>query len=463
MYLTKDTIKAAKVFFLCMLMTAILTKFSAYLGIYVRYLNSGEDLLFSIKTLLFFFFDSLRVVVFWVAIYIIVKDKKAVIIAGSLAQFLMMLLFVFLNFEGGVYTPTDFYQDHPYFYALIFSLCRFVPFFVLGILTSNTIKASLCFMIFVLCDNISGFYFDEYYQIIENLFDSIFYIRLDDVFSIKYNISSSYNSINLVKMLLEPISNVARIIIFGVIYTSIKMRGSIKDFLHSITIEKSTSFSMSFIHWMLRLNLIFTLFCLEKYLRWNGAPYHLLTFSFYFFFTLIIYRNVLVSLFISRKRFISWGYFWLNIPYVHIFSWIHHMLKRPSKKFLDYQKDGEHNLETAIRRFKLKNRNIDIASLVGLLILIYFLLGVTKMHGEISFWMITVFSIANIIIHYHSKWFAYVWVLLVVIVNMVLLFFDLDILVPIEYSFLSVLVYHPLYHLGMYKVNHIDKIERVTE
>ena len=260
-------------------------------------------------------------------------------------------------------------------------------------------------------------------------------------------------------MLLEPISNVASVIIFGVIYTSIKMKTSIKDFLHSITVEKNTSFSISFIHWMLRLNLIFTLFSLEKYLRWNDTPYHLLTFSFHFFFTLIIYRNLLVSLFISRKRFVSWGYFWLNIPYVHIFSWIHHMLKKPSKKFLDYQKEGEQYFDTAIRRFKLKNRNIDIASIVGLLILIYFLLGITKMHGEISFWIITVISIAHVIILYHSKWFAYVWVFLVVIVNMVLLFFDVDVLVPIVYSFFSVLVYHPLYHLDMYKVNKVDEIE----
>jgi len=123
----------------------------------------------------------------------------------------------------------------------------------------------------------------------------------------------------------------------------------------------------------------------------------------------------------------------------------------------------EHDFDTAIRRFNLKKRNLDITSLVGLLILVYFLFGLTEGYEQISFWKIFVISIANLIVLYHSKWFAYVWVLLVLVVNMVLLFFDVDFLTPFIYGFFNVLVFHPLYHLYMYKVNHVDEIESMTK
>jgi len=140
-----------------MLIRAILTKVCAYLGVSIPYFNSG-DLLFSIKSFTFMLFDLLREVCFWFVVYIIVKDKRAVLIAGSLAQLLMLLLFVFLNFEDGIYTSTSFYQKQPYFFVVAFLLIRFIPFFVLGILNSNTIKASLFFYFLFLVIKYKGLY-----------------------------------------------------------------------------------------------------------------------------------------------------------------------------------------------------------------------------------------------------------------------------------------------------------------
>lgn len=139
------------------------------------------------------------------------------------------------------------------------------------------------------------------------------------------------------------------------------------------TIDLRSSYdkvARSIVHWSLRLFLITSAFgLLSKILR----HYYRVGLSISFLFGIIcfcmtiyilgsLYRNNLTYEFVSREKYPSWLYFFLNAPFVHLFYWLYLMRKKKAQAFIDGDLQGQRNIIARLEEnYSLTGRNSFLA------------------------------------------------------------------------------------------------------
>ncbi|WP_020539660.1 hypothetical protein [Lewinella cohaerens] len=200
------------------------------------------------------------------------------------------------------------------------------------------------------------------------------------------SISSGTNStrrLNIFALLLSNLQLPAFLLIVWFLINKIKSTRFL-DF-KQVSIPEASPMSVltfSLVHWVTRLTLFVLIFGATRQLQkvanldFALGPLVLLTAILAALYAVsVIYRNFLVSYFVSRAKYPSWCYLFLNLPFVHVIAWLV-AVTMPASKSVDYGNEQmiKEDVSTTFSALKMQftqNKNAGILTFMLIIIILY--------------------------------------------------------------------------------------------
>ncbi len=200
------------------------------------------------------------------------------------------------------------------------------------------------------------------------------------------SITSGTNSTRRINMLTVLLSNLqlpAFLLIIWFLINKVK-NARFFDF-KQVSIPEAppmSALTFSLIHWVTRLTLFVLVFGATRQIQKVASldfalgPLVLLTAILVALYVVsVIYRNFLVAYFVSRAKYPSWCYLFLNIPFIHVIAWVI-AVAMPASKSVDYGNEQmiKEDISATFSALKMQfaqNKNAGILTFMMIIIILY--------------------------------------------------------------------------------------------
>lgn len=271
--------------------------------------------------------NSIPYLALWFLFGNYIKDKRAAL--AAMGTFIVVSLFSAIFFNGQ--TTITFLEDFTT-RTLLFSL----PFLAFGLTHHKSWKGLLYLIPFVVFHGIEA-------QSIGFLFYKIEpYLRridLDDILSLSIPLHDSPGrslSIYPLERVITYSLSILKLLLLTYFYKA-EQNPSFKDFtFKNISLPRLDKVTFSIVFWLSRfviLSLYFGLVRMSELIFESSktsfiVPFYILSFFVGVFVLVSLYRNYLTAYFVSQEIAPSWRFFFLNVPILNFFVWIHLMIRK---------------------------------------------------------------------------------------------------------------------------------------
>jgi hypothetical protein len=266
--------------------------------------------------------DFVVIVAFWGVVWYITKDLRASLVAGVIHLFQLLTYPIAFGLHP---SPEDAFQ----LITMLNHITQCCAFAVFGLLHFKQARGLWMGLVYVVMLGVSvGISGDTYFTMIESLF-RIFQIR--DPFTIEIERDNGgVVHINYLGMMLVKLLEVLQLCIFWFIYHLVRFPGHLHTRLRvTPIIQRISPLTYSIIYWTLRLTLfVSVLGFIEVLVRISkhgfGSPAWFLTLCFCIGIYVVasLYRNFLSAYLVTKGKYPSYTYWFLNIPVLHVIAWI---------------------------------------------------------------------------------------------------------------------------------------------
>ncbi|MEO0728416.1 MAG: hypothetical protein AAFZ63_27970 [Bacteroidota bacterium] len=260
---------------------------------------------------------------FWYSIYFLTQEKLGVILAAIL-HYISSCYQTFIMI--GVIT-------HPLLASLngIYSaeiIGTFIALTVFAVIHYRDVRLILLFSTFYLLVQGLKVPAFPYFNFVEGLWETV---GLENAFSFeRIKSDGRISRINMLSILYGYASLLIWLVCFWFLHRRIIQNKRIDfKFLQLPDLKEITPTTFSIIHWSFRMILFVLIFgCIRKLDAMSYGHFLLQLVWIICLFSAIyivasIYRNLIVSYLSSRGRSPKWVYFFLQVPFLHIFAWFY--------------------------------------------------------------------------------------------------------------------------------------------
>lgn len=286
------------------------------------------------------------------------------------------------------------------------------------------------------------------------------------------SITAGTNSTRRINMLTVLLSNMQLPAFLLIIWFLINKVKSARFFdFKQVSIPEAppmSALTFSLIHWVTRLTLFVLIFGATRQLQkvanldFALGPLVLLTAILAALYVVsVIYRNFLVSYFVSRAKYPSWCYLFLNLPFVHVIAW-GVAVTMPASKSVDYGneqmiKEDVSATFSALKMQFTQNKNAGILTFMLIVIILYTIVTSLNIRSGIGSQktILIVVGIVSILLllWYKSNSRAVYYILLIeaVCLFIAMLLGHIKLMTPLIFLGLSnYIIYYSLFHFDQF-------------
>ncbi len=401
--------------------------------------------------------------VFWFAVAYLTKEKKAALVAFFIKlSFLGYMIFQLLTQVTNDESVLSFYWPDR-----IFSLIAYVTF---GLMAFKNARGLYMILVFFALIGI-GFGMPGTYQImIDPLLSAV---GLGGIMEFEISAGEgSYTYLNVFYIFASNLNLLLEVIVFWFVYTAIRLGNKFDISLRTIKVsQKVDTVSFSIIYLILGLGLVLSIFALGHIYLLNEEinnevhvvrVFEVIGLCIGIYIIASLYRNFIVSFFVSKGFYPRWLYLLLNIPLINVFAWIILVLRYPNQSALDGNdiSVGLMQVKKSQKSFVMDGKNKRIKNNLFLFIFAILLIIIVQM-DKIGFkdgdffriLSVSLSSIGLIFWYFNDKKAAFFLLaiqLFIIILNGVFLL-DFQMGVVVILGLANVIVYYPLFHFDRFK------------
>jgi len=308
----------------------------------------------------------------------------------------------------------------------------------------------------------------RYYDFIEMVLEVF---GMKNLLTLKYAITETTSTnISLIRNLLYRIYLPLSFIMFWFVFNSIKKIKTFDPSLRTVTIlDKDNNLTYSIIHWVTRIALVVSLFSSLHFMRYisrEGFGLFMFTktisYCLSIFIVASIYRNVLLSFFVQKKKYPSWYYLFMNIPYSHVIFWGVLMFEKPRMIPLVAESPLE-KIRKSQEAFIHENKNqaiIIFAALASILKLVVEIAGISTLNQQVYGNISAIFILAAFINIVVNIWYMLdrraLYILFVIQSLFIFINHEFFLSMLALSSFAFLVVNYALFHYDQFKFVHFD-------
>lgn len=320
MPLTPNFVKALKSIFTMLIILYCITLLLQYSGLNGLDINEPNSFL---RVFISQFYQFLVTLVFWIAVYIITKEKRAVLTVMAL-QMLLFIYAVYIfyttkDLHGVMNSYTTFHRGVDLLSFTLFGLLHF----------RNAKGLYLLFAWLIVYGITSGPWFTNSFSKFNGMVNLL---DLDRMFRLRIpGKDGSYKYVDFLRPFYAQFYVLFDLIIFWFVYSLIKAGKSFDLTLRTIRLTPVINqLTFSLIYWPLRILLLVAAFGILSLVAVSFQRALTLTVMiqlaaacFSIFVVGSLYRNFLTDYLVSKGRSPGWLYWFLNIPILSFFAWIY--------------------------------------------------------------------------------------------------------------------------------------------
>lgn len=427
MYLTKEFSKAIKICALIVLLMSCYNFVLAYFGIHGISISHPETNTITrlvLNKLMYVFY----LLSFWILVGYLTGDYKGAIVVLLLSLILNLGVDKLFPVSGYAYSSNKINK-------LVHIFSGILPFLIFGIIHFKNSKGLKFIIFWAIMFGLSASIDTRGFEMIIDRITRIF--GLSNIFEIRIpQGESSYRPINILQIIVSQLFLILKLTIFWWFYNLVNINQlSLKNINTIYHSKLNDKVALSIVYLSFRIFLFVASFGLFSFIANSfRTPINLLTIIQILFGTLSlivaasIYRNLLVSYFISQFRYPKGLYFILNIPFLNLFALGFLLLQ--DKKYAGNLSETEiyDSFEKLKLHFKKHQRNLGwkLVLVIIILILMFYQLDRAGLnlggHSRDGAYMLLLFSFLqfSMLVWYLTNKSAYPILIILSIIGIVL-------------------------------------------